>query len=131
MIQLIKQAALDAVENGKPADLRFGTVDSINPLKVRISSDFILPESLLIVPQHLTDYSTEVNAGGASIDVSVVGDTLYFSNSSTHADGNTDESAIESVDERTLTVYNALAVGDMVVLLRNHGGTKYLILDRV
>jgi hypothetical protein len=109
---------MEAIENGKPCDLRFGEVVSISPLKVRITSDFILPESLLIVPQHLTDYSVVVNIG---LD-RTKGDVL---------DEGISESDTEGVDERTLTVYNGLEIGDNVVLIRNQGGTKYLILDRV
>ena len=60
MVDAIKRAALDAVESNKPCDLRFGTVISVNPLKIRISDQFILPESILIVPEHLTEYETKV-----------------------------------------------------------------------
>lgn len=133
LISIIKQAALDAVENGKPCDLRFGTVSSISPLKVKVSSDFILPESLLIVPEHLTDYSTEANIGLSEdknkLSISVVDSTLKITTVDTETED--DESVTDNIDERTLTIYNGLNVGDNVVLLRNHGGTKYLILDRV
>ncbi len=133
LISIIKQAAMDAVENGKPCDLRFGTVSSVSPLKVRISSDFILPESLLVVPEHLTDYSMDTNIGSAKdeskLSISVVGTTLKITTVTEEVEG--DESTTESIDERTLTMYNGLNVGDNVVLLRNQGGSKYLILDRV
>lgn len=140
LIELIKIAAMEAIENGKPCDLRFGDVVSISPLKVRITSDFILPESLLVVSKHLTDYSTNANiglggtsgGGGSGFDISVIDDTLYIKSAvATVSDDGVSEFETEGVDERTLTVYNGLEVGDNVVLLRNQGGTKYLILDRV
>ena len=132
MIEIIKVAAMEAIENGKPCDLRFGEVVSVSPLKVRITSDFILPESLLIVPKHLTDYSANVNIGLGGLDVNVVGNTLYIKSPlATVGDEGVSESDTEGVDERTLTVYNGLEIGDNVVLIRNQGGTKYLILDRV
>ena len=114
MLDIIKHAAMDAVNNSQPCDIRFGTVDSISPLKVRISSDLILPESVLVVPEHLTDYSVTVNIG--SVADEPVGE---------------DESATEEIDERVLTIYNGLNVGDDVVLIKNQGGKKYLILDRI
>ena len=61
LINIIKRAAIEAVENGKPCDVRYGTVTSIKPLKIQVTPNFILPESLLTVPQHLTDYKVTVS----------------------------------------------------------------------
>lgn len=60
LIKLIKQAALEAVENGQPTDLRYGLVTSANPLKIQITPQFTLPKSVLVVPQHLTNYSVKI-----------------------------------------------------------------------
>ena len=62
ILKVVKQAALDAVENSQPCDLRYGEVVSVSPLKVRITPLFTLPDSLLIVPHGLTKY--EVNFEG-------------------------------------------------------------------
>lgn len=92
MIEIMKVAAMDAIENSKPCDLRFGTVCSVDPLKVQITSDFIIPESLLIVPEYLTDYTVDASLGmisntsstpstpstGGSLGVTVEGDMLVF-----------------------------------------------------
>lgn len=125
MIEIMKIAAMEAIDNAKPCDVRFGTVSSVSPLSVRISSDLILPESVLVVPQHLTDYTVNVNIGlianDSADDEVEEGDIIE----------DVDESITEGIDERTLTIYNALEVGDNVVLLRNQGGKQYLILDRV
>lgn len=146
IIEIIKVAAMDAIENSKPCDIRFGTVSSISPLKVKVSNDFIIPESLLIVPEHLTDHSMLGNVGGdgtsgsdgsgTSVSMTVENETLIITtnsanvvNESTEPTETTEE--VDFVDERTLTVYNSLQVGDNVVLLRNQGGSSYLILDRV
>lgn len=55
LIKAVKQAAIEAVENGQPCDWRTGVVTSVDPLKVQITPQFILPESVLVVPKHLTD----------------------------------------------------------------------------
>lgn len=60
MIELMKRAALDAIESSQPTDLRIGTVVSVSPLKVKVSNQLILPSSILIVPQHLTDYNIDM-----------------------------------------------------------------------
>lgn len=138
LIEIMKIAAMDAIENGNPADLKFGTVTSVDPLKVMINNNFILPESLLVVPEHLTDYSVTTNVGtdeggsggGKSVDMRVEGKTLIINTSvATIDDGDTEP--VDAVDERTLTIYNSLNIGDEVVLLRNQGGSSYLILDRI
>ena len=126
LIEIIKVAAMEAVENSKPSDLRFGTVVSISPLKIQISSNLTLPESVLIVPKHLTDYSVVTSMGGKhDMNISVVGNTLFIT------DSNSNEDTPTEVDERTITIYNALAVGDKVALVRNQGGKTYYILDRI
>lgn len=53
LIALIKQTALDAVDARKPTELRYGTITSVNPLKVQITNSFTLPSSLLVVPKRL------------------------------------------------------------------------------
>ena len=111
LIEVMKRAALDAIQNAQMCDLRFGKVVSVSPLKVQVTSQFTIPESLLIVPEHLTDYKVEVQ-----IDW-----TTGNADSHTHAVNGT----------KTMTIKNALKVGDKVALLRKTGGQSYFILDRI
>ena len=60
LVKGIKIAALEAVENAQMCDLRYGTVINVNPLKVQITNQLILPKSVLVVPQNLTNFSVEV-----------------------------------------------------------------------
>lgn len=71
LIDVMKRAALDAIENAQMCDLRYGTVVSVNPLKVKITNVFTLPSSLLIVPKHLTDYDVKMNINGEEQTVTV------------------------------------------------------------
>ena len=48
-----KQICLEAVEAKKPCDIRYGQVVSDVPLAIKITDKFILPETLLLVPDHL------------------------------------------------------------------------------
>ena len=64
ILPIVKRAALDAINNSNPTDLRYGTVVSVNPLKVKITSQLTLPASLLVVPEHLTDYEVNVTMDG-------------------------------------------------------------------
>lgn len=102
LIDVIKRAATEANEAANYTDLRYGTVTKTNPLEVTITPEFILPEQMLVVPGHLSDYT---------INIAPVG-------------------TLEAEGATTYVVFNALQVGDRVVLIREHGGRKYFILDR-
>lgn len=103
LLPIIKAAAIDAVENSQMCDLKYGIVVNTSPLQIKVTNQFILPDSLLIVPQHLTNYSVDC--------------------SFKQSDG--------SFSRQSVTFYNALKTGDTVVLLRKQGGQSYYILDRI
>lgn len=111
LINVIKRASLDAVDNAQMCDLRYGKVTSVKPLKVHITNLFTIPESMLVVPQHLTDYEV-----GVMVDFAT-----ESADSHTHKVSGT----------KTMTIKNALKVGDKVALLRKTGGQSYFILDRI
>ena len=120
LIDIMKRAALDATDNAQMCDLRYGKVVSTKPLKVQVTNLFTIPESLLIVPESLTDrvvsvsinWNTESKSGG--------------SDENSFASHNHDVSGTKS-----MTIQGALKVGDKVALLRKQGGQSYFILDRI
>lgn len=119
IIEIVKVAAMEAIANSKPCELKTGTVISVKPLRIRVSNDLTLPEAVLIVPQRLTDYTIEISGKSANV-FSVEGNTLFIQ------DG---DSADESTE--TITVHNSLKIGDNVILIRNQGGKSYYIADRI
>jgi L-asparaginase/Glu-tRNA(Gln) amidotransferase subunit D len=150
LIDIIKRAAIEAEDNRQPCDLRFGTVTSKSPLKVQITNQFTIPESLLIVPRHLTDYTVKVSFNwetelAGEHDHSYSGTTYPKSGGSgesafsshSHGYSGTVKSkpdhkhVVKSNKEKELTVHNALEVGDKVALIRKTGGQVYYILDRI
>ena len=102
ILDVVKRAAWDVIENSQMCDLRYGTVVSVSPLKVKVTSQFIIPQSLLVVPKQLTNWTVDVK-----LDSDEAGGTSK------------------------LTIYNALKIGDKVALLRQQGGQSYFILDRI
>jgi hypothetical protein len=150
IVEIMKRAAMDAIESRQMCDLRFGTVVSTSPLKVQITNQFTIPESLLIVPKHLTDYTVKVsfnwntegagshkhsysgsteNASGGS------GESSFSSHSHSYSGSTGTESdhkhTVKSDKNKSITIHNALGVGDKVALLRKTGGQSYYILDRI
>lgn len=107
---------------GNGAEVLQGIVKSVGPLKIQIVNDekLTIGPNITYIPRHLTDYSTEVtvswrteNASGGS------GDAAYASHS--HA----------ITGRKTITVHNALKVGDRVHVLSFNHGKQYYVLDRV
>jgi hypothetical protein len=94
-VKLISQQNND---NNQLCDLRFGSVISVSPLKVKISSQLTLPQSVLITPKRLTNYDVKI---------------------------------VDAGTEKTITIKNALKIGDKVALIRKTGGQSYFILDRI
>lgn len=103
ILQIVKEAALDAVESSNPVKVVFGTVTKAKPLEVKLDSTMTLSQSAgqLKLTRNVTDYEVEM-----TID---------------HA---TDS-------KETFKVHNALTVGEMVVMLKMQGGQAYVVLDRV
>lgn len=130
IVDAIKRASIAANEASQPTDLRYGTVTSENPLEIRISSNYILPESVLVVPQHLTDYELKVTIKDEYewktepqyMSLEEVGQYELLTHSHDHD---------IKIDEKKIKVHGALKIGDKVALLRAAGGQSFYILDRL
>ena len=116
---------MDAFKQSKPTDLRYGVVTSTAPLNVKITNNFTIPSSLLVVPQYLTDYEVDV-----TISPSYGWHTEYEQGGGGEESFSSHNHTI-TANRQTMKIHNALKVGDRVVLLRQSGGQKYLILDRL
>lgn len=106
LIDIMKRASMGAMDASKLCDLRYGTVVSTKPLKVRVTNQFVLTEAMLVVPKHLTNYTVNVTA-------------------------NFELPAPTSGTTHKLTINNALRTGDKVALLRQTGGQSYFVLDKI
>lgn len=119
-VELVKQAAVEAVEATKPVQYLFGKVISVSPLKIQVSAKSIYTEKMLILTRNVTDFEvdmtvshiTEKRAGGS-------GDPAFASHNH------------EYKGKKKFKVHNALIVGDEVVLGRVQGGKRFVVLDRI
>jgi len=124
LMKAIKRTAVEAVEAEKPVKICFGKVTGVSPLQICVEQKMTLGKHQLVLTRNVTDYKVLVSGGNVQ-DYCYEGElsethTLPLSPSHTHAIGNVE-----------VTVYNGLAVGDEVVLLRQQGGQKYIVADRV
>lgn len=117
---VIKKAATEAVEAGKPADYCFGKVISVSPLKISVEQKMTLGSAQLVLTRNVTDYKTTVSVDWLTENKSGGSGESSFS-SHNHSVSGTKE----------ITIHNSLKIGEKVVLLKQKGGQKYLVLDRV
>lgn len=119
LLNIIKKASMDAVESSKPSDFCYGTVTSISPLKIAVEQKLTLGEAQLVLTRNVTDYKikvtvdwkTETKSGGS-------GESSFASHNH------------DVTGQKEITVHNALTVGEKVILIRQKGGQKYLVVDR-
>ncbi len=103
-VELVKKAAVEAVEASKPVNFLFGTVISTSPLKVQVDQKAIYTEKMLVLTRNVADYEVDVTA-------SYQGDIIQ--------------------GRKKFKVHNALVIGDRVVLARIQKGKKFVVLDRI
>lgn len=108
-------------------------VIGVNPLKVQATNDdkLILNAGSLVVPWHLTDYTTKMTyrLDEGTLDSETYNDGAHgghVGGDGTHVN----HLKTFNLHKGTMTVYSALKVGDMIYLLRYNDGKKYFILDR-
>ncbi len=113
LVKLLKKTAVDATDATKPANVCFGVVESANPLRIKVEQKMTLGDAQLVLCRNVTDYSVSVTTSGQT----------ERSGEPSHA---------HSISGRKeITLHNALAAGEKVILLRQQGGQKYVVLDRI
>ena len=125
-VKSIKKVSMEAVKASKPTDVDYGTVQSVSPLKIFIDQKLILTERFILIPQYLTDFETEISFDDPNIK-------QVFTTWDMEEKGESDPSKIAFKEKikHKITIYNSLKPGDKVILLRQQGGQKYLVIDRV
>ncbi|AGF54563.1 hypothetical protein B0P06_001363 [Clostridium saccharoperbutylacetonicum] len=104
MLELIKQASVNAINASNPLDIEFGTVTDAENITIKISQKKILPKEFFVVPESLTRY--EVNLKNSKV-----------------VDGTSESDK--------LVIREGLKIDDTVILLKIESGARYLILDKV
>lgn len=118
LLKILKKAAIEAVRASKPAEICFGKVTSVSPLKIYVDQKITLGKSQLVLARNVTDYQTEVTVEWLT----------------ENKGGSGDETALHNhriIGRKKITVHNGLAVGDEVILIRQQGGQKYIVADKI
>lgn len=143
LVKLIKKAATESVEQSKPTGLTFGKVVSSSPLQIKVDDKIVLSTAQLMLTRNVTTHTINVTMGWVSESTltdhthEVTGDTASGGDvAHTHGVSITTQPTNlahthEVKGTKSITINNALTVGESVVLMRMQGGQKYLVIDRV
>ncbi len=136
-LTMMKDIAVKAVIASKPTTIVQGEVIATSPLSIQIDQKLILPSECLRVPQHLTDYEVNIEIDTAteatSTNTQHTHEVNYLDTTINGGSERTTTSEIGSFDNththevkgtKTITFYNALKVGDKVILIRQQGRTN-------
>ena len=125
MLDVIKRAALEVTEAGKPFALTYGEVRSIAPLTIWVEQKLELGPSQLLLTSAVRDYTVDMSVDHWTEDETehthTVGGEVTTPSEHRHA----------YRGRKNYRVHNGLQVGERVMLLRVQGGQKYIVLDRV
>lgn len=116
LLDTMKKVAEQTGQAGVPTAFLFGTVTSTSPLMIRVDNRFNIGEKQIVLMKQFRagEYQTHKH-------------TVPQHSTETASNHSHDVQALQTTQE----VYNGLAVGDKVVLLRNQGGQEFLVLGRV
>lgn len=109
--ETIKKIALEAVAESKPVNITYGIVKTINPLSIEVENLRVLPAEFFILSRNVTNYTTTMTINWNTEDAQGHNHSVTGS--------------------KTVTINNALKVGEKVILIRFQGGQDYLVLDRI
>ncbi|HFL2491481.1 TPA: DUF2577 domain-containing protein [Clostridioides difficile] len=77
LLQIIKKAAMDAVETSNPIQIAFGTIESISPLRVKIEQKLSIGEIFLIQTETFKRY-TDKKIGDKLVLIRMQGGQQYL-----------------------------------------------------
>lgn len=107
LLYAIKKASDEVNKASKPVVLMSGKVETVSPLSVRIDQKLVIPEKALILTDAVHDHDVDITIHGIS-----------------DSDG-------DSISGRTtVTIHNALKIGESVLMIRKQGGQQFLIIGR-
>lgn len=125
-VELVKKAAVEAVEAGKPVHLLFGTVISASPLKIQVDQKAIYTEKMLVLTRNVTDFEVDMEVSHWTEN-----ETQHQHPVTTGGTATPTSHRHQYKGRKKFKVYNSLVVGDWVVLARIQKGKKFVVLDRI
>ena len=137
LARAIKQCASQAIPKTSLTDLMFGTVTSIDPLKIMVENRFEVDSNFLLLSPFCINIPSHNHTASASEHIVPKHKHFLDESSSEETQENSEVTlnhSIKIVEANPSTIevviWGGLQVGDKVSLLRVAEGQKYYVLDR-
>lgn len=118
---IVKRLAKDAIADGKPVEICFGTVESEKPLKIRVSQKTLLEEDDLFLTNAVQEHSVDITVSHQTEEAALSEGAMTDYKKHRHA----------YQGRKKITLHYGLKRGEAVLLLREQGGQNYLVVDRM
>ena len=130
LVESMKKAALGAYDASGPVAVLVGTVAQIDPLEIYVDQKMAIKAPMLILARNVTDHVVEMGVSHWTEDETehthAIVDTYTGGGSS---EATSHRHAYEG--RKTFTVHNGLKAGEKVILMREQGGQRFVVLDRL
>lgn len=120
MLEAIKKISRQTDEQGKPAGIMFGVVQTVGPVSVMVDNRFLIGEGALIIPR-------ELRGGPCATHTH----TIPAHQTEAGGDPPHGHGVVRQTTETPTEIYYGLQPGEKVILIRNRGGQEYLVVGRV
>jgi len=130
LVNIIKQAGLEATKADKPVNVCYGKVTSISPLRILVDQKITLGSAQLTLTRNVTDYDVEITLDEWETEKSEEQESSEATNETESSEG-TQPHTHKLKGKKKMKVHNALKKDEKVLLLRVQGGQKYIVIDRV
>lgn len=133
LLDLIKRAALDAVDQSKPVNFCFGTVTGVDPVVIQITPTLTISEKAgqVTIPRQCTDYETSITLMSPSESGELPWQTELAEDLSAPNPLAFSSHKHDITGKHRVTIHNKLKVNDKVILARQQGGQHYFVIDKV
>lgn len=133
LIGIIKQTALEAIDQSKPVNFCFGTVTGVDPVVIQITPTLSISEEFgqITIPRQCTDYETSITLMSPSESGELPWMTEIASDPSAPNPLAFSPHQHDITGKHHVKIHNKLKVNDKVILARQQGGQHYFVIDKV
>jgi len=123
MIEAIKKIVSNMLENSKLSKLEFGTVESVDPLKIRIEQKKVINDSQLMLSHLVRDYYVDITVQHSTDSIYGAWDTTHD-----HPDAGSNVIPIDHEHEykgrKKIMMHYSLKKGEKVAIIGQNGAGK-------
>ena len=128
-LKVIQEVSAKVYNNSEPSDIEFGTVESVEPLVIRISEMIALNENQLILTNLVKDFEVDIEVSHRTVNDNVLNTLHDHPGVPKNSFDSTHYHAYQG--RKKIKIYMGLKVGETVILLKKQGGQRRLVIDRI